>query len=92
MATLLLCMPLPLPLLLHLLLLLLLLLLVLLLLLLLSLLLLLPHVTDGDSILLGRHGMPGKDACNCDGGSRPRMRRPPFRNEEKITEGEYCTT
>ena len=50
------------------------------------------HVTDGDPILLGRHGMPGTDACNCDGGSRPRMRRPPFRNEEKITEGEYCTT
>ena len=38
------------------------------------------HVTDGDPILLGRHGMPGRDACNCDGGSRPRMRRPPFRN------------
>ena len=50
------------------------------------------HVTDGDPILLGRHGMPGRDACNCDGGSRPRMRRPPFRNEEKRTEGEYCTT
>ena len=38
------------------------------------------HVTDGDPILLGRHGMPGRDACNCDGGSRPRMRQPPFRN------------
>ena len=50
------------------------------------------HVTDGDPILLGRHGMPGRDACNCDGGSRQRMRRPPFRNEEKIPEGEYCTT
>ena len=57
--------------------------------------------SDGDSILLGRLGMPvllgrlgmpGKDACNCDGGSGPRMRRPPFRNEEKRTEGEYCTT
>ena len=38
------------------------------------------HVTDGDPILLGRHGMPGRDACNCDGGSRPRMRQAPFRN------------
>ena len=48
--------------------------------------------SDGDSILLGRLGMPGRDACNCDGGGRPRRRRPPFRNEEKRAEGEYCTT
>ena len=45
--------------------------------------------SDGDSILLGRLGMPGRDACDCVGGSRPRMRRPLFRNEEKRTEGRW---